>query len=99
MFLMVVFVASFFTGVFLYQMLEASFLLTVRSKGSLFCISLGRSSRYCLNNMTEHLSSIPVVNILVPTNLIFSVYCFCDYTRSRADVYIDLFSKVIQKTP
>ena len=50
-------------------------------------------------NMMEHLSSFPVVNILVPTNLISSVYCFSDYTRSRTDVYIDLFSKVISQTP
>ena len=33
------------------------------------------------------------------SDLISSVYCFSDYTRSRTDVYIDLFSKIISQTP
>ena len=45
-----------------------------------FCISLGFSSRYRLNNMTGYLSSFPVVNILGRVAL-FSLSISLEITR------------------
>ena len=52
---------------------ETGFSMTVRLNGPLFCISLGRFSRYRLNNMMGHLSLFPVANILGVTSLIFTL--------------------------
>lgn len=73
MFFMIVFMVFFPIGVFLYQTLQTGLSMTVRSNGPLFFISLGRFSRYHLNNMTGHLSSFPVANILGVTSLVFTL--------------------------
>ena len=72
-----VFMMFFPTGVFLCQTLETGSSKTERRNGPLFFISLGRVSRYHLKNMTGHISSFPVANILRVTSLVFTLSLPC----------------------
>jgi len=71
MYRFMVFMMFFPIGVFLYQTRETVLSMTVRQNRTPFFISLDRFPIYHLNNMTGHLSSFPVANILGVTSLVF----------------------------